>query len=102
VEVGVRELRENLSNWLDRVARGEEVVVTERGKPKARLVPLTAAEDLIAQLVREGRATAPTRPRGPLPPPIPIKGSIMPFLEWAKGGPWPGPDPDPADPSQPA
>jgi hypothetical protein len=19
----------------------------------------------------------------------------MPFLEWAKGGPWPGPDPDP-------
>ena len=75
VEVGVRELRENLSAWLDRAAGGEEVVITERGKPKARLSPLRTAEDIIAQLVREGRATAPTRARGPLPPPIPVEGN---------------------------
>ena len=35
VEVGVRELRENLAEWLDRAAAGEEILVTERGKPKA-------------------------------------------------------------------
>jgi prevent-host-death family protein len=75
VEVGVRELRESLSEWLDRAAAGEEVVVTERGKPKARLTPLTTAEDIIAQLVREGRARAAKRPRCPLPPPIPVKGN---------------------------
>jgi prevent-host-death family protein len=37
VRVGVRELRENLRTWLDRVKDGDEVVVTERGKPVARI-----------------------------------------------------------------
>ena len=75
VEVGVRKLRENLSEWLDRAAAGEDVIVTERGKPKARLAPLTTAEDIIGQLVREGRARAAKRPRRPLPPPIPVEGN---------------------------
>jgi len=75
VEVGVREFREHLSAWLDRAAGGEDVVITERGRPKARLSSLHTDEDIIAQLVREGRATPPTRPRGPLPPPIPVEGN---------------------------
>ena len=37
VTVGVREFRENLRAYLDRVKAGEEVVVTERGRPIARL-----------------------------------------------------------------
>lgn len=74
LEVGVRELRENLSEWLDRAAAGEEIVVTERGKPKARLSPATG-EDILDQLVREGRATRAKRPRRPLPPPLPVKGN---------------------------
>lgn len=37
VEVGVRELRDHLSRWLEQVKAGEEVIVTERGKPVARL-----------------------------------------------------------------
>ena len=92
VEVGIRELRENLAAWLDRAAAGEEIVVTERGKPKARL---TAAETVLDRLVREGKVRRATRPRRPLPPPIEMQGSIMPFLAWARGGPWPGPTPDP-------
>ena len=92
VEVGVRELRENLAEWLDRAAAGEEIVVTERGKPKARL---TAAETILDCLAREGRLRRATRPRRPLPPPIEMQGSIMPFLDWARGGPWPGPERDP-------
>jgi prevent-host-death family protein len=37
-EVGVRELKAKLSEYLGRAAAGEMVVVTDRGKPVARLV----------------------------------------------------------------
>jgi prevent-host-death family protein len=39
VTVGVREFRANLRAYLDRVEAGEDVVVTERGRPVARIVP---------------------------------------------------------------
>ena len=42
VRVGVRELRENLSNWLDREADGEEVIVTERGAAKVKVSAIGA------------------------------------------------------------
>ena len=38
-QVGVRELRQNLSRYLERVKEGESLVVTERGREVARLVP---------------------------------------------------------------
>jgi prevent-host-death family protein len=36
---GIREARQNLSALLDEVRKGREVVITDRGKPVARLVP---------------------------------------------------------------
>lgn len=36
---GIREARQNLSALLDEVKRGREVLITERGRPVARLVP---------------------------------------------------------------
>jgi len=39
-DVGVRELKARLSEFLDRAARGEVIRVTERGRPKAILAPL--------------------------------------------------------------
>jgi prevent-host-death family protein len=54
---GVAELKANLSQYLDQVRRGEEVVITDRGAPIARLVPLEGRveEDArIERLVREG------------------------------------------------
>ncbi|MGZ4202895.1 MAG: type II toxin-antitoxin system Phd/YefM family antitoxin [Thermoleophilaceae bacterium] len=39
-DVGVRELKQHLSEYLDRAERGELVRVTERGRPKALLGPL--------------------------------------------------------------
>jgi len=36
-EVGVRELHDRLSEYLDRVEGGSEIVVTRRGRPVARL-----------------------------------------------------------------
>lgn len=37
--VGIRELHLKTGEWVRRVARGEGVVVTERGRPVASLVP---------------------------------------------------------------
>jgi prevent-host-death family protein len=43
--VGVRELRQNLSRYLERVKEGETLTVTERGHEVARLVPSHGAVD---------------------------------------------------------
>ena len=40
--VGIRELRQNLSVYLERVKAGESLTVTERGSEVARLVPMPA------------------------------------------------------------
>jgi prevent-host-death family protein len=59
--VGVRELRQNLSVYLDRVKTGESLEVTERGQPVARLEPLRPSgrsgyERLVAEgQIRQGR-----------------------------------------------
>jgi prevent-host-death family protein len=39
-DVGVRELKARLSEYLERAARGEVIRVTDRGHPKAILAPL--------------------------------------------------------------
>lgn len=36
---GIREARQNLSLLLDEVRKGREVLITERGRPVAKLVP---------------------------------------------------------------
>jgi prevent-host-death family protein len=38
---GVREARQDLTALLDDVRRGREVTITDRGRPVARLVPVT-------------------------------------------------------------
>ncbi len=40
MEVGVRELKNNLSRYLHRVRTGSELVVTDHGRAVARVVPL--------------------------------------------------------------
>ena len=55
--VGVRELRQNLSVYLERVKKGEALTVTDRGEEVAILRPMPKANDVIARLVAEGRAT---------------------------------------------
>jgi prevent-host-death family protein len=53
VEVSVSALRANLSESLKRVRAGEEIVVTERGVPVARVVGVNAAS-VIERLTVEG------------------------------------------------
>lgn len=57
--VGVRELRQNLSRYLQQVKEGETFVVTERGREVARLSPSGPADSPIARLVAERGATMP-------------------------------------------
>ncbi|KAA1250031.1 type II toxin-antitoxin system Phd/YefM family antitoxin [Mycobacterium simiae] len=47
--IGVRELRQYASKYLEEVAAGESIEITDRGRPVARLVPITGDpwEDLI-------------------------------------------------------
>ncbi|MCY7301036.1 MAG: type II toxin-antitoxin system prevent-host-death family antitoxin [Ilumatobacteraceae bacterium] len=43
MNVGVRELKQHLSEYLDRAAAGEPIQVTERGVPKVQIVPVPGA-----------------------------------------------------------
>jgi prevent-host-death family protein len=59
IEVGVRDLKNNLSRYLDRVQGGEEVIVTERGRPVARLIALDQSGDRLADLIASGAVRPP-------------------------------------------
>lgn len=62
VKVGVRELRENLRSWLDRVKAGDQIVITDRGKPVARI---TSAEprSRLDELIERGIVRPPLTPK---------------------------------------
>jgi prevent-host-death family protein len=62
-EAGIRELRNHLSQYLDRVRTGEELVITDRGTAVARIVPVDRPRTL-DRLIEEGLvAAAPDRTR---------------------------------------
>jgi prevent-host-death family protein len=67
--VGVAELRQNLSVYLRKIAAGERFVVTDRNRPVAMLGPVPSTENRLEQLIAEGQVKPPKRP-GPLPPPV--------------------------------
>lgn len=52
-DVGLRELKQRLSEYLDRAERGERIRVTYRGRPKALLGPLPGRTNVEAS-VAEG------------------------------------------------
>lgn len=77
--IGVRELRQNASRYLDRVKKGESIQVTEHGVPIAVLGPIPVPEvSLYDRLVAEGTL-------------IPAEGDIT---EWLAEHPPKKPDPD--------
>ena len=66
-EVGIRELKNGLSSYIDRVRDGEEVIVTDRGRPVARLSSLDAPQDRLAELVASGVVRPPSSSKRYLP-----------------------------------
>ncbi len=60
--VGVRELRQNLSVYLDRVKDGETLDVTEHGHPVAQLRPIAPqVMSALQRMVADGMARPPIR-----------------------------------------
>lgn len=71
--VGVRELRQYLSVYLDRVKKGEALTVTEQGTAVAILRPVSSTSSVLDRLVAEGRAAVPSRALRDLPRPLNVK-----------------------------
>jgi prevent-host-death family protein len=69
-QIGVRELRQNASVYLERVKDGESLEITQRGVPIAVLSP-APGPSLIDRLIAEGKAT-------------PARGSLV---EWLRDNP---------------
>ncbi|HEY7839521.1 MAG TPA: type II toxin-antitoxin system prevent-host-death family antitoxin [Terriglobales bacterium] len=83
-QVGVRELRQNLSVYLDRVKKGECLEVTEHGRPVALLRPLPADASWLESMIAAGRATRPVgklSDLGPAPPLEPGERPLSDFLD---------------------
>ncbi len=65
--VGVRELKNQLSAFLERVKAGEEITVTEHGRPIARLSAIPGDIDRLAKLVEAGIVRPASNPVRRLP-----------------------------------
>ncbi len=65
-EAGIRELRDHLSKYLERVREGEEVIITDRGTAVARVVPIEQPrpyDRLVAEgIIEPSRSSERTRP----------------------------------------
>lgn len=70
--LGIRELRDGLSRHIASVREGEEIIVTDHGKPVARITPYRAnrTEDLLEELTRRGLARSPRSKERWVPNPI--------------------------------
>jgi prevent-host-death family protein len=76
MDVGVRELKAHLSEYLDRAAAGEVITVTDRGKPVAVLAPLPSRVVSLDQAIAEGWVTAPTNRGGLGKAPTPHRSAL--------------------------
>lgn len=66
----MRELRQNLSVYLDRVKQGETLEVTEHGQPVARLTPNPRVNlSIVDQMIADGRIAPATFDHRKIPPP---------------------------------
>lgn len=66
-QVGIREIRQNLSVYLRRVRLGEAFTVTDHGIPVALLTPPAPSDDPLADLVAAGHVIAAPNVGGALP-----------------------------------
>lgn len=82
--IGIRELRDGLSRHLADVRDGDEIIVTDHGRPIARIVPF-GKESGLEKLIREGLVTLPKGPRRPLPEPIEARGTVSDLIKDQRG-----------------
>jgi PHD/YefM family antitoxin component YafN of YafNO toxin-antitoxin module len=65
IHAGIKEVKNNLSQLLARVKAGEEILITKRGKPIARIVRenhgYNSIREALEPLVHNGLVTLPSR-----------------------------------------
>ena len=71
----MRDLHDRLSEHLERVEQGSDIVVTRRGRPIAKLTAVDA-NDPLDELVRQGLVSRPKAPRRSKGPRVKAKGSV--------------------------
>jgi prevent-host-death family protein len=81
ISIGIRDAKLHLSKLLKRVQQGEEVLLTDRGRPAARIVPIDKNALPLSERVKRLEAQgiiepAPEKPRKTLPSPIPVPEGI--------------------------
>ncbi|MFO7840373.1 MAG: type II toxin-antitoxin system prevent-host-death family antitoxin [Desulfosalsimonadaceae bacterium] len=69
---GIKDIKNNLSRYLARVKSGEEILITERGRPIARIIRENGKTHAIRQtlgpLIERGLVAMPTQPIHKEPP----------------------------------
>jgi prevent-host-death family protein len=92
--VNIGKLKDNLSAYLQEVRNGEEVIVQDRKKPIARIVPIRSADftDDELYLASMGVLSLPQNPRGidweavkKLPMPEVSDEAVKEAMDWVKG-----------------
>ena len=79
--VGIRDAKMHLSKYLKMVQKGTEVIITDRGRPVGRIVPIKTMdlpiEDRIKRMEDQGLIEKRSRKiRRSIPPPIPLTEGI--------------------------
>ncbi|HHY34580.1 MAG TPA: type II toxin-antitoxin system prevent-host-death family antitoxin [Firmicutes bacterium] len=81
ITVGIKEAKINLSRILDQVAAGAEVIITDRGRPVAKITRVSPSalslEDRLAALERRGWIEPAKGDKASrIPPPFPVEGDL--------------------------
>ncbi len=73
--VGIRELKARLSGYVQQVKAGTTLVITERGKPVGRIVPMKPSADVrMQELVQAGVVAWSGRKLAPMAPVARVQG----------------------------
>jgi len=81
ISVGIRDAKLHLSKLLKRVQQGEEVLLKDRGRPVARIVPIDTGSLVLSERIKRLEEQGviepkPKKHRKTLPSPIPVPGGI--------------------------
>ncbi len=87
-KVGIRELKNRLSEYVAKARKGITIVITDRGEQVAKIVPIEkqvepedALEARLRELAAAGYLRLPLRPERPLPPVKPVKAKGKPLSQ---------------------
>lgn len=81
MKVGIREAKINLSKLLKRIMQGQEVIITDRGRPIGKIVPISKNDLSMTQRLKwlEDQGLLGPMPKGKgrrLPPILPARGGL--------------------------